>query len=67
MAVGGYKITDQGAMYFVSFTIVGWVDVFTRKDHRDVPVILRSLQANNLRKALLNIQTKAEKSGWLKS
>jgi hypothetical protein len=24
MAVCGYKITDQGAMYFVSFTVVGW-------------------------------------------
>ena len=26
MATGGYKITDQGAMYFVSFAVVGWVD-----------------------------------------
>lgn len=36
MALGGYKITDQGAMYFVSFAVVGWVDVFTRKEYRDV-------------------------------
>lgn len=26
MGAGGYKITDQGAMYFVSFTVVVWVD-----------------------------------------
>ncbi len=26
MATGCYKITDQGAMYFVSFAVVGWVD-----------------------------------------
>jgi hypothetical protein len=36
MAVGGYEITDQGAMHFVSFAVVGWVDVFTRKDYSDV-------------------------------
>jgi hypothetical protein len=30
MGTGGYKITDQGAMCFVSFAEVGWVDVFTK-------------------------------------
>lgn len=38
MSTGGYKITDQGAMYFVSFAVVGWVDVFTRKEYRDIAV-----------------------------
>lgn len=33
MATGGNIITDQGA-YFVRFAVVGWVDVFTRKDYR---------------------------------
>ena len=28
----GYNITDQFGLYFVTFTIVGWVDVFTRKE-----------------------------------
>jgi hypothetical protein len=32
MAKGGYKVVDQGAMYFVSFAVVGWVDVFSRKE-----------------------------------
>ena len=36
MGTGGYKITDQGAMYFVSFAIVGWVDVFIRKGYRGI-------------------------------
>lgn len=36
MSTGGYKITDQGAMYFVSFAVVGWVDVFTRKEYKDI-------------------------------
>lgn len=36
MSTGGYKITDQAATYFVSFAVVGWVDVFTRKEYRDV-------------------------------
>jgi len=28
---GGYKITDQFAMYYLTFTLVGWVDLFTRR------------------------------------
>jgi putative transposase len=38
MGTGGYKITDQGAMYFVSFAVVGWIDVFTRKDYREIVI-----------------------------
>jgi putative transposase len=29
-----YKIADQEAPYFVTFTIVNWIDVFTRKDYK---------------------------------
>ncbi len=29
-----YKISDQNAMYFVTFTVVNWIDVFTREDYR---------------------------------
>ena len=28
---GGYKIQDQGEMYFVTFQVVDWIDLFTRK------------------------------------
>jgi putative transposase len=28
---GGYRITDPHGTYFVTFTIVGWVDVFSRR------------------------------------
>lgn len=35
MSTGGYKIFDQGAVYFVSFAVIGWVDVFTRKEYKD--------------------------------
>lgn len=28
---GGYKITDQFAMYYLTCTLVGWVDLFTRR------------------------------------
>lgn len=28
----GYVISDQYATYFLTFTIVGWVDIFTRKE-----------------------------------
>lgn len=32
MSAGGYRITDQYTTYFMTFTIVGWVDLFTRKE-----------------------------------
>ena len=38
MGTGGHKISDQGAMYFVSFAVVNRVDVFTRKDYGDVVI-----------------------------
>ena len=38
MGRGGYKIIDQEGMYFVSFGVVGWVDVFTRQDYRDIAI-----------------------------
>lgn len=34
----GYQITDQSAMYFITHTIVDWVDVFTRKSYRDIVI-----------------------------
>jgi putative transposase len=29
-----YFISDQQAIYFVTFTVVGWIDVFTRKEYK---------------------------------
>ena len=46
----GYIITDQYAMYFLTFTIVGWVDIFTRKECKDT--IIDSLQYCNINKGL---------------
>ena len=33
---GKYKIRDQGALYFVTFTVINWLDIFTRKEYRDI-------------------------------
>jgi len=33
-----YVIKDQYASYFLTFQIVGWVDLFTRKRYRDIIV-----------------------------
>jgi len=32
----GYKIRNQFGLYFVTFTVVGWVDLFSRKIYRDL-------------------------------
>lgn len=36
MDKGGYQIRDQSKPHFMTFTVVDWVDVFTRKIYRDV-------------------------------
>ena len=33
-----YRITDQHNPYFLTCTIVHWIDLFTRKDYRDIVV-----------------------------
>jgi len=33
-----YKINNQEAVYFLTLTIVGWLDVFTRIEYKDVIV-----------------------------
>ncbi len=32
----GFKIRDQNAIHFLTFTIVDWVDLFSRKTYRDI-------------------------------
>lgn len=32
----GYRIRDQFATHFLTFTIVGWIDVFSRQRYRDI-------------------------------
>lgn len=36
MSEGGYKIRNQGAVHFITFAVVEWVDIFTRKIYRDL-------------------------------
>jgi REP element-mobilizing transposase RayT len=38
----GYKIRDQSKPHFVTFTVVDWVDVFTRKRYKDL--VIESLE-----------------------
>ena len=42
MAETGYKIRNQEAIHYVTFTIVYWIDVFTRPNYRDI--IIESLK-----------------------
>ena len=42
MATGGYKIRNTAGIHFVTFSVVGWVDVFTREDYRQI--FLKNLQ-----------------------
>jgi REP element-mobilizing transposase RayT len=31
-----YKIRDEGALYFVTFTVINWLDVFIRREYKDI-------------------------------
>ena len=43
----GYKIIDQEGLHYVTFQIVEWVDIFTRKVYRDIIIdSLRYCQQN---------------------
>ena len=34
----GYHISDQNGVYFLTFQIVDWVDIFTRKIYKDIVI-----------------------------
>jgi REP element-mobilizing transposase RayT len=36
MSDGGYKIRNKEGIHFITFAVVEWVDVFTRKEYRDI-------------------------------
>ncbi|WP_281615859.1 transposase [Flammeovirga sp. SubArs3] len=46
-----YKFSDQTACYFVTMTVVHWIDVFSRKDYRDI--IFESLEYCKKEKGLI--------------
>ena len=38
MSGDSYKLDDQNALYFLTFTVIDWVDVFTKPDYKLVLV-----------------------------
>lgn len=38
MSIGGYKIRNKQEIHFITFAVVEWVDVFTRKQYRDIVI-----------------------------
>ena len=38
MARKGYIIHDQQAVYYLTFTVVGWIDIFSRQSYRDIVI-----------------------------
>lgn len=39
---GGYKIRNKAGIHFITFAVVEWIDVFTRKAYRDI--VLESIR-----------------------
>ncbi len=50
MSEGGYKIRDKNGLYFLTFAVVDWVDIFTRYEYGEV--VLDSLNYCQERKGL---------------
>lgn len=46
----GYKIKDQGATHFLTFSIMGWIDIFSKQRYRDI--ILESFRYCQKNKSL---------------
>ena len=38
MSIDAYKIRDQYAVHFITFSVIEWIDVFTRKDYANIIV-----------------------------
>ncbi|MCW3108621.1 MAG: hypothetical protein JWQ09_3127 [Segetibacter sp.] len=51
MSEGGYKIRNQAAVHFITFAVDEWLDVFTRKDYRDI--VLESIRHGQNKRGLL--------------
>jgi putative transposase len=51
MSTGGYKIINKEAIHFVTFAVVEWVDVFTRKEYKDI--LIESLKHCQKEKGLV--------------
>lgn len=51
MSDGGYKIRNKEGIHFITFAVVEWVDVFTRKEYRDI--LLDSIRYCQKEKGLL--------------
>lgn len=49
----GHKIINQNALHYITFTVVGWIDVFSNDDYR---------KNYNLKLIVLSIAKK--KKGW---
>ncbi len=49
--MGRYRIQDQQGLNFVTCTVVGWIDIFSRKNYRDI--VLESLSFCRKEKGLL--------------
>jgi putative transposase len=51
MQKGGYRIINQNETHFVSFSVVGWIDLFIRQVYKDL--FLQSLRYCQLNKGLI--------------
>jgi putative transposase len=51
MSDTGYKIRNKEGIHFITFAVVEWIDVFTRKEYRDV--LLDSIRYCQKEKGLL--------------
>ena len=55
----GYQISEQDELHFVTFQIVRWIDIFTRKVYRDIAFRQNSIKGmENTKYGLMKIMQK---------
>ena len=50
MSIGGYKIRNKQEIHFITFAVVEWVDIFSRRLYRDI--LVKSLEYCQQQKGL---------------
>jgi len=51
VSIGGYKIRNKEEIHFITFAVVEWIDVFTRKQYRNI--LLESIRYCQNEKGLI--------------
>jgi|GEM_PF-5765177 len=54
--MNGHKIINQNAPHYMTFTVVGWIDVFSRKAYKEVITETMKSSIADLQRVYVGVQ-----------